>query len=150
MSPATLASTPGVATEFRESVSAQSKSQWSWAVPVTSQWQVLTIKEVLEAAQLPRNWDTYGSSPPSSWVVNTSIRLVTGIDEDDLPLPHVVPVPEGGIQFEWNVGDRELEIAVLPEGMIEFLKAEQGQPVEEGTVTTYGQLYWLVGWVAKR
>lgn len=149
MTAVTLASTPGVAIEYRETVTPQTRAQWSWAVPVTSHWQTLALKEILQAAALPADWDTYGSPSPAPRLVDTCIALVGLVDYDDLPVPRVIPIPEGGIQFEWTTGERELEVAVLPEGHIEFLKIQGGEPVDEGklSVRDYGQFLSLLTWV---
>lgn len=145
----TLASTPGVAIEYRETVTPQTRAQWSWAVPVTSHWQKLTLKEILQAAGLSKDWDSYGSPPPSAKLVDVCIALVGVVTYDDLPVPRVIPIPDGGIQFEWTVGERELELAVLPEGHIEFLRVRAGEPVDEGAVGVrdYGELLSLLTWV---
>ena len=50
---------------------------------------------------------------------------------DDLPLPQVVPVPGGGVQLEWRHGRREVEIEILPDGTMEFLRVEDGEPRDE-------------------
>jgi hypothetical protein len=81
--------------------------------------------------------------------IDVSLRLVRKIAEldlGDLPVPHVAPVPGGGIQLEWRVGDRELELEILPDGAIEFLRAERGEPVDEAALDS-AQLHSLLAWV---
>jgi hypothetical protein len=46
------------------------------------------------------------------------------------PVPRILPVSGGGIQFEWENGKRELEIEFRPDMNIEFLLAEDGEPIE--------------------
>ena len=53
----------------------------------------------------------------------------------DLPQPHVNPTRNGGVQFEWEAGDRYFELEVVAEGEAAYYwrdhsKADQ----QEGTV----------------
>lgn len=125
-------------------------SPWSEMVPVDglSHWQIQALKGVLQTVHLPNNWDSYGSPPPSLVARNTAIELIMHFDFDDLPTPDVVPVVGGGIQFEWIVGQRELELEILPDGAVEFLKAEGGRPPEEGRLMAeLGHLGSLLAWL---
>lgn len=49
---------------------------------------------------------------------------------ENLPTPHISPVPGGGIQFEWQKGYRELELEILPNRSIEFLVVTEGDMTE--------------------
>jgi hypothetical protein len=106
---------------------------------------------VFRIEALKADWDSYGSPPPTLVAINRSLDILRAIAELnllDLPAPHVVPVPGGGIQFECGVGQRELEFEILPDGSAEYLKAEGGDPVAEGTLTLSqvdSLLAWLVG-----
>lgn len=97
-------------------------------------WQVQAVKRVFQTAELSANWDSYGSPPLSAQAVRTAISVILSVHLDDLPTPDVVPVPGGGIQLEWRMGSRELELEILPNGSLEFLKSEHGEPLEEGTL----------------
>lgn len=125
-------------------------SPWSEMVPVDglSHWQIQALKGVLQTVHLPNNWDSYGSPPPSPVARNTAIKLITHFDFDDLPAPDIVPVVGGGIQFEWIVGQRELELEILPDGAVEFLKTEGSRPLEEGRLMAEsGHLGSLLAWL---
>ena len=97
-----------------------------------SPWQVDVVKGILQFQSLRDNWDSYGSRPPSFDVILAASRLILNITLDDPPKPRIVPVPGGGIQFEWEKGRRELEIEVRPDGSIEYLKIEGGHPIGDG------------------
>lgn len=108
-----------------------------------SPWQVRAVTDVLQTAALPTNWDY--NSPPTEALVTRAILFLTSI-QLELPAPQVVPVAGGGIQFEWQVRPRELEIEFRPDGSVEFLKSEHGEPVEEGELRTTPPLVsWLIG-----
>lgn len=123
--------------------------QWSQIVPVRSAWQIRALLGVLTLANLPRDWDSYGSPPPLPQAITAGISLLDMIDVDDLTVPHVLPAAGGGIQFEWNVNARELELEILPNGAVEYLRWEDGRCVDEGKLTwrTPGQLQSLLGWL---
>lgn len=107
--------------------------QWSEIVPIASfgLWKVQALKAVLQTAQLPANWDSYGSAPPSTAVVRDAVRFVEGAPIEDLPVPYVVPLSGGGIQFEWISEHREVEAEIRPDGSLNLLRVENGEPVEE-------------------
>ena len=116
-----------------------------------SPWQVDAVKRILQFQLLRDNWDSYGGHPPSFDVILTAYSVVRNITLDDPPKPSIVPVPGGGIQFEWRKGRRELEIEVRPDGSIEYLKIEDGDPIGDGeelesasTGVVESLLSWLI------
>lgn len=127
------------------------QSQWSgFTVIVHSQWETQAVKGVLRIQKLPSNWDSYGSPAPTRKAVDASLMLLWQIIRlglEDLPVPHVVPVSGGGIQLEWQVGRRELELEVLPDGSAEFLKVEDGDPITEGPLEGW-MMPALFGWLS--
>ena len=83
----------------------------------------------------PRDWDSYGSPPPSEVAVTAGVRLILGIDLDHFVSPRIVPVSGGGVQLEWNCGSREVEIEIDDEGSAEYLTSVHTKPVEEGPIS---------------
>jgi len=113
-----------------------------------SQWKIEAISQTLKLERLPTDWDSYGSPPPSNELADFCIDwLLKSIPFNDLPSPNVVPVSGGGIQFEWSLSDRELELEVLPNYTIEFLKTERGEPLDQGEVKNLQQIPALFGWL---
>ena len=110
-------------------------------------WQTQAIKRLFRAAELPADWDSYGSPPPSRLAVSMAIWVIQAINLDDLPIPDVVPVPGGGIQLEWQCGARELELEILPDGALLFLKSQDGEPIEEGPLEWSFELASLAAWL---
>src|SRR3990172_155134 len=116
-----------------------------------SPWQVDAVKRILQFQSLRDNWDSYGGHPPSFDVILTASSVVRNITLDDPPKPRIVPVPGGGIQFEWKKGRRELEIEGRPDGSIEYLKIDDGDPIGDGeelesasTGSVESLLSWLI------
>ena len=122
---------------YPQSQRSYASPQWSRVVLVSelSQWQIDAIRKLVQLLALPRDWDSYGSPPPSEVAVKAAGSLILDIDLDYFVSPHIVPVSGGGVQLEWRVGSRELEIEIDDEGSAEYLKSSHGKPVEEGQIS---------------
>jgi hypothetical protein len=57
------------------------------------------------------------------------------IDLDYFVSPHIVPVSGGGVQLEWSLGSREVEVEISDEGSAAYLKSIHAKPVEEGPLS---------------
>jgi hypothetical protein len=92
------------------------------------------IDEVDELADLPENWDGYGSPPIQSAAKETAYRLVELLDQLGMPNPHFAPVSGGGLQLEWQKGKCELELEILPTGEVSFLTVEESGEMNEAAL----------------
>jgi hypothetical protein len=63
----------------------------------------------------------------------------------EMPTPFLVPTPSGGVQLEWKVLARELELEVLKPSRFEFL-AVDGERESEGTASRW-MATRLIRWV---
>jgi len=124
-------------------------AQWSVVIPTRalSQWQIQGIKRLNEVLSLPKNWDSYGSCPPTHAAANTAMDLLTGIDIDYFVAPRVVPVSGGGLQLEWEIGVRALELEILNDGSVEYLTTERREPHEEGRIRMLNEVRSLFLWL---
>ena len=123
-------------TDTRSPIAAVPRTQWAQITPlldlgVRARGVMSCVREI---ASLPAGWDGHGSPPLCEPAKAVAARLVSGTDLESLPTPHVSPVSGGGVQFEWRVGPRELEIEVLPDGSIEYLAVLDGTQMVEGTL----------------
>jgi len=117
--------------------------------------QAEAMRRLGEIAKLPQNWDSYGSPPPTPIAVETVMDLLLKIDDRNLPFVRVVPVSGGGVQLEWCVSDRELQLEISGDGTAQYLQIENGQPIKEGEVAPTAEqirslLIWLVAWSSQR
>ncbi|HYV39161.1 MAG TPA: hypothetical protein VE988_25970 [Gemmataceae bacterium] len=116
----------------------------------TSQQTLQTIERL---ADLPANWDTYGSPAICPAALQAAARLVAAIECDDLPAPHVNPVAGGGIGFTWSNDSRELLVEVLPNGSAEYLTVEsnprtgESQEQEGQLAADFTHLQVLAAWL---
>lgn len=101
-----------------------------------------------ELAQLQDGWlDGKGRAPDRA----SLIRLAQAFDERfgaDLPLPHLYPTPEGGVQAEWTLGAWEVSLEIALPGL-----AADYQAVHTATGETREQTLLLAaedgsGWAA--
>lgn len=116
-------------------------------IPPEWTWQVEPIKKVLGALLLPENWDSYGGHAPRREAAATAIEIIASIVQEDPPRPRVVPLGTGGIQLEWENGQRELEVECAPDGSIEALKIEGDAEGESYVSCTSTDVISLFAWL---
>lgn len=100
-----------------------------------STWLQSTLKSLAEFRKLPDNWDSYNSPRITRAACQALRDILLQIDDNSLPEPFVCPVPGGGLQLEWEVGKRELELEFLPDGSIEFLTVDKNANHLEDSMT---------------
>lgn len=89
------------------------------------------IDQILGFRSLPPNWDSYGSRPVEDRAIACGLVLLLQAEAENAGAPHVCPVPGGGVQLEWQAGQRALELEALPDGSAQFLRVD-GQTMDEG------------------
>ncbi len=113
------------------------------------EWFVDAVSTVSRLAKLPPNWDTYGSPSVTNAAHRQAIRLLTLLGRY-VPEPHVGAVSGGGIQFAWELGPRVLELEVMPDGSVGFLRAFNDDEFREDVLSMERpdhlreQVNWLV------
>lgn len=65
-----------------------------------------------------------------------------------IPSMRIDPVSGGGVQLEWGIGARSLEIEILPDGSVEYLVVE-GKDMLEGAVNDQTMLRLLLRWLMR-
>lgn len=120
----------------------------------SSPWLLPTVSAISGLAGLPDNWDGYGSPKVSQTALVRTIQLAASISCEELPIPTVCPVSGGGVGISWELGDRELEFTVYPNGCIRYLRVlgslEVGpENVQDGTLVEVAasDVGPLVGWL---
>jgi hypothetical protein len=98
-------------------------------------WLLAVLQRLLPLTKLPANWDSYGSLPPSFEFVQRVVAQLNDAEALNVAAPDVVPMAGGGIQLEWGLGNKELEIAFLGNGRLSYLVCTPtGDPLEEDEV----------------
>ncbi len=84
-----------------------------------------------ELSKLHVDWDSYGSPKISDDLILAAKRFLYQLEFEFIAAPRVVPISGGGIQFEWQMGDRELELEFIDSDNIGYLKVCNEEPIEE-------------------
>jgi hypothetical protein len=110
--------------------------------------ELKTQRDISALQELPENWDTYGSPPIAMYAIEGARYLAGLASQSGLPAGRAVPVRGGGIQLEWRLGVKELELEVTPGGAVEFLKVS-GDAMSEGALPAYrdSQVSDLMQWL---
>jgi len=103
---------------------------------VSSDWLPEVRLQLDAIKRLPHGWDSHDSPPPDTRVIEAGWGLLLCLCEGgELPRPHVNPTPSGGVQFEWEAGDRYFELEVVAERAAEYFYCDRDRGVEkEGVV----------------
>jgi hypothetical protein len=119
--------------------------------PATSdEWLMSALSTLLHIQRLPVGWDGRHSPALRLDAFQAAAKVLVRVCGQRVALPAIGPVPGGGLQLEWHIGNRELEIEILPDGSLEFLTAE-GVQEEEGSLSLSDRkVVELVRWVAHK
>ncbi len=90
------------------------------------------IRQLAAFRHLQPGWNGYQGRAITPQAITAAHRLLALILEQlwfsarNTAFPDViVPVPDGGVQFEWRRGARELEVGIGPDGALGYLLTEQ-------------------------
>ncbi len=89
-------------------------------------WVPYCLAKLAEFERLPENWDGYLSPPIGQSALSNARRFLATTQIQGLPTPAVLPVSGGGIGLNWVSGPKEVELTLLPDGRVEFLKVLHG------------------------
>lgn len=157
MTPPTVAeSVPGFPEFFEPGstagVASERTPQWTGITELgEAGWIHRAVRQTIELARLPDDWDSYGSPPPSPRTIYKAHELLREFGRFDHASegPEVVPTSGGGVAFEWRVGARTLELEVLPNASLEYLQVENDEAVSEGMVRTLREAAMLFAWLLR-
>jgi len=122
-----------------------------------SPWLDEARRTLAKLAVLSDNWDGQGSPAILGNAIGLAFMILTEIESYDLPTAHIGPIPGGGLGIEWRYGNRDLTLEILPDGSLEFLKAEKtssgfdlnqmvdGQIPSDRLNEVRGLIRWLLG-----
>lgn len=91
-----------------------------------------SFKTLFSYRQLPENWDSYGSLPPTDDAINSAEAILKRtFYMKALSPPYLRPLSGGGIQISWKATSRELDLAILKDGQVDFLQCENDEVMRE-------------------
>lgn len=127
------------------------RRQWS---PVrtldVTDWFKETIDRISGLGKLQENWDSFGAMRVSSKAISQAKLLLSNLDVEDLPRPHIAAIPDGGVGFHWRIGKRDLEIEIDPNGSMHYLRTIVGEAAIDpedahGPADVQPAVNWAIG-----
>jgi hypothetical protein len=107
-------------------------------------------------SKLPENWDSYGAKAIDRECISQGVSIfkalikLRAVAEAQIPAPFVAPLSSGGIQIEWEEGERYLEVSITPDPLsVDYFatdKAKEGQLTLEGSLRSTSALKELLTW----
>lgn len=133
-----LSSTARTSGQYDEWISNTGEPDRSPFVPL-SNFDLAVHAKLRQIARLKRNWDAEGARPIDVEILAAAREFASGLPndlKDSMDIPAVVPMargPErdGNLQFEWDDGNRSLELEVEDPRTVHYLKWDSAKGVEE-------------------
>ena len=91
-------------------------------------------EELHRVASLPENWDSEGARAIDPGIIAAAREFVLRLPgrlKSVIPVPTVVPMRKGNLQFEWHNGPRTLELEIEDPRTIHYLKWHAAAGIEE-------------------
>lgn len=89
---------------------------------------VKMLRRLESIERLDRDWDSYGSDPPSPRAAGAARNLAWGVIQSffaaagALAVPYeIAPLSGGGVQMEWRRNERAIEVEIDPDGGYSYL-----------------------------
>jgi hypothetical protein len=125
--------------------------QWSSVRNLQSPgWLREVYDGIASLSKLEENWDSYDGLPVADGAISTARVVLSNLNIEDMPKPHVAAIPDGGLGLHWRVAERDLEIEVEPSGAIHYLKTYVGGESVEGDIETWKTAQEALDWVLGR
>jgi hypothetical protein len=124
------------------------RRQWSGVKSLQSPaWLKEAYDRISDLKKLKENWDSCGGLPVSDAAIKSIRVLLSKLDIEDLPTPHVAPIPDGGLGLHWRVGARDLEIEADSGGSVHYLHTAVGMEPAFGDANTLAEAQSALDWV---
>lgn len=116
-----------------------------------SSWLADVKKQLKAIISLPNGWDSYGAPSPNGSFLKGAWSLIDCLSEvPGVPKPRVNPTRNGGVQFEWEAGDRYFELEVVAERAATYLYCDDAAGVEKtGNVFEQESLESVLGYIRR-
>ena len=95
---------------------------------VGSDWIAPVKAQLEEFAELPYDWDSYGGAPVDQEVAVYALGVLLAFMKPATLRPAAVPLPDGGVQFEWSTATVDMEISISVPGIAEITVVDQAHP----------------------
>lgn len=79
-------------------------------------WLSGVRRKLQELYDLPVGWDGRRARPATRPAVEGTLRVLFAVMRPDSISPHMVPLPDGGVQIEWHANGHDIEVEVEGNG----------------------------------
>ncbi len=110
--------------------------------PQLGNWWSEAEEQFAAIRELPVNWDGDGANRPAPSIVDSTRALLSSLSTL-VTKPAIHPTRSGGIQLEWENGDRYFEIEVLSPALASYFFRDDAERVEESAHFSHGPVGWL-------
>lgn len=103
---------------------------------------------LLGMLSLPRGWHEDTGEPISTEIAELTETVLQKLDKDDLELPQIFPVPDGGIQLQYAeaASGRSLEVTLVPDEYEKYLESGEANNEDLALKTPGEVLDFLKRW----
>lgn len=138
--------------------------EMTWASCIDAElpkWSIVTrfnqaFQRIGRFVRFPENWDSYAAKAIDRECISRAVSIFKElvkfrfVAEVQIPAPFVAPLSSGGIQIEWEEGERYLEVSITPDPpSVDYFatdKAKEGQLTLEGSLWSTSALKELLTW----
>jgi hypothetical protein len=78
----------------------------------TNSWHQDIVDTLCRYLALPPNWDSYGGKPLRHDAGMFTLQVLNSVLGPSIPAPHIVPIPDGGVQVEWHQNQLDIELYI--------------------------------------
>ena len=90
----------------------------NWAFERLSKINEVAAKRIGDLARLQQDWDGYGGEPIAQEAINRTaglLMIIQGLTGGKLQNPFIAPLPDGGLELEWEM-DSGVELTLIVRG----------------------------------
>jgi hypothetical protein len=105
--------------------------------------------KLTELSALQAGWEQPDSAAPSTSALRTAHEVLASVAQEPwLPKPHIAPLFDGGLLFEWQLGDRDLTVEAMADGRIAVMRGDERGATDQ-EAPTFGRTGFqqLVHWL---
>lgn len=127
----------GAISELTSSPSGARSKQPSALTSYSGEWLSEAANRLYRLANLPAGWDGHRAPPLRRDVIAFARAILATIAAPRLPVPHIVPLANGGLQLEWHERDANLELEITAPHRMYFAfegRMARGEVEEEGEI----------------
>ena len=105
---------------------------------VPTGWLPTVQQKLQQFVTLPENWDSYGAKPANMDSLQSALQLWFNLSQFvgvELPDVGLSPAGNASMSWEWDDGERNLDVEVLSNGLIRYVFLDGDSDLEGDTLS---------------